>query len=115
VKATLVSEHLALKETCGHGRAVHLDEIPCSAWAQFVNGSRDDFLASPSFAGDQHGGIGGCNGAHLGEDFSQTFVETHDVLQKRDWREFKSSLKSMDAPDKSACLWSRLPHICQRV
>ncbi len=77
-----MSEKLAFEKTCGHGRAVHLDEIPAAARAELVNRSRDDFLACPGLAGDQDGGIRGCYGLNLREDCAQTAVASHDRLQE---------------------------------
>ena len=78
-----MSEKLTFKKPGGHRRAIDLDEIPVTARAEIVNRTRDDFLASPSLARDQDGGIRGRYGPYLIEDCAQTAPAPHDRLQER--------------------------------
>src|SRR5271157_2387982 len=78
-----MSEHLAFKKPGGHRRTVHLDEIAVAARAEFMNRAGYNFLASAGLAREQHGGIGGRHGLHLGEDFAQAPAAPHNRLQQR--------------------------------
>ena len=53
-----VSEELRLDQFFGDGRAVHFDERTLPAPAHRVNGSRDELLAGPVLAVDEHAAVG---------------------------------------------------------
>src|SRR6185369_3785301 len=53
-----VTEQFAFDEVFGQGTAIDGDKWPVGPAAEFVYPPRDEFLAGPSFAEDQHVGIG---------------------------------------------------------
>jgi hypothetical protein len=64
--ATLVPEQLTFKQTRGNCGAIQLHKRAVRPVAAFVNGFRNQFLASPCFPVDQYGGVGrGHNPHHI--------------------------------------------------
>ena len=63
-RALLVPEQLALDELLGDGRAVDLHEGLVAPQAVAVDGPRDQLLAHPALARDEHGGVGGGGAPH---------------------------------------------------
>src|SRR5204862_76531 len=53
-----VAEELALEEVLGDGAAVDADERLLPALPPVVDGARDDLLAGPALAGDEHRHVG---------------------------------------------------------
>jgi hypothetical protein len=75
-------EQLAFKEAWRHCGTVQLNEIPASAWAEFVDRPCDHFFARAGLARDQDGGIRGCYRLHLREDGAQAAAASHDRFEE---------------------------------
>ena len=69
--ALLVAEQLALDQSRGQGGAVELDQRLGRAAAVGVDRPRDQLLAGPRLAGDEHGGVGRRHPADLVEHGEQ--------------------------------------------
>src|SRR4051812_820597 len=67
-RALFVAEQLGLYQALGQRRAAHLDERLLRAQRPVVDRVRDQLLAGPRLAADQHGGIGAGDLRHLLED-----------------------------------------------
>src|SRR6202044_995947 len=54
-RALLVPEKLAFEQSFGNGSAIDLDEGTLGALGMLVDRARDEILANPAFAADEHG------------------------------------------------------------
>ena len=78
-RAFLVPEQLRLQQILRHGAAVDAGERLVSARARLVDGAREDLLAGPALAGDQHPRVGARDHVGLGELVLHQLVAGDDV------------------------------------
>jgi hypothetical protein len=74
-----VAEELALDETGRHGAAVDLHEGARAARTGVVDGPRNQLLASPGLARDEHGGIGRRHFLHASHYRQQRLAGAHHL------------------------------------
>src|SRR4029077_3775781 len=86
-----VPEQLAFEEARRHGGTVQLNQIPASAWAEFVDRASDHLLACTGLARDQDCGVRWRYRFNLREDRAQAAAASHDRFEQRELCAFHSA------------------------
>src|SRR6266481_10131744 len=73
-----VSKELALKQFARNGGAVHLDQRTRASRTSLVDRTRDQLLADPGVAKNEHGGIGGSDHVGLRKYTTDAGAFSHD-------------------------------------